>query len=113
MNFRKVRLIFVRELRDQLRDRRTLFMVLVLPILLYPALGIGMLQMVVVFRESPRTVVILGTSALPAPSLIADGRFSERWFSDPHRGCPLPARPSQVCLRADSRGHGCAGNLRL
>lgn len=83
MNLKKVRLVFLRELRDQLRDRRTLFMVLVLPILLYPALGIGMLELVVVFRENPRTVVVLGASALPDPALIEDGQFATRWYSDP------------------------------
>ena len=45
LDFRKIRIVFQRELRDQLRDRRTLFMVMALPVLLYPALGIGMLQM--------------------------------------------------------------------
>ena len=39
MNWRNVGLIFQREVLDQLRDRRTLFMVAVLPILLYPLLG--------------------------------------------------------------------------
>ena len=34
MNWSTVRLIWVRELRDQLRDRRTLFMILVLPLVL-------------------------------------------------------------------------------
>ena len=32
MRWRIIRLIFRRELRDQLRDRRTLFMIVVLPI---------------------------------------------------------------------------------
>jgi len=36
-----VKLIFLREVLDQLRDRRTLFMVAVLPLLLYPLLGIA------------------------------------------------------------------------
>jgi len=35
-----VKLIFLREFRDQLRDRRTLFTVLVLPNLLYPLMGV-------------------------------------------------------------------------
>ena len=47
MNWHRVRLIFQREVRDQLRDRRTLFMVVVLPLLLYPGLAIGMVQVVV------------------------------------------------------------------
>ena len=32
-------LIYVREMRDQLRDRRTLFTIAVLPIMLYPLVG--------------------------------------------------------------------------
>ena len=41
MNWSRVGLIFGKEVRDQVRDRRTLFMVFVLPILLYPILGFG------------------------------------------------------------------------
>ena len=83
LDFRKIRIIFGRELRDQLRDRRTLFMVMALPVLLYPALGIGMLQMAVVFSERPRTVVVLGSESLPQPKLIEGSAFAARWFADP------------------------------
>ena len=48
MNWRNIRLIYAREIRDQLRDRRTLFMIAVLPLLLYPLLGMS------VFQLSPR-----------------------------------------------------------
>ena len=41
MRWSIIRLIWVRELRDQLRDRRTIFMIAVLPLLLYPLLGLG------------------------------------------------------------------------
>jgi len=44
MNWRHVQLIFQREMSDQLRDRRTLFTITVLPILLYPFLGMLMMQ---------------------------------------------------------------------
>ena len=44
MRWSIIRLIWLRELRDQLRDRRTVFMIAVLPILLYPVLGFGVLQ---------------------------------------------------------------------
>ena len=40
MSWTNVKLIYCRELRDQLRDRRTLFMIAVLPLVLYPLLGI-------------------------------------------------------------------------
>ncbi len=81
MRWKNIRLILTREVRDQLRDRRTLFMMLVLPIVLYPALGIGMMQMILLFQEQPRTVVVLGAKNLPqVPPLIRDGRFVDRWF---------------------------------
>ena len=34
-----VKLIFAREVRDQLRDRRTLLLIVALPLFLYPLLG--------------------------------------------------------------------------
>lgn len=42
MNGRRVLLVLQKEVREALRDRRTLFVTLVLPILLYPALMIGL-----------------------------------------------------------------------
>lgn len=89
MNWQNIRLIFLREVRDQLRDRRTLFMVAVLPLLLYPALGIGMLQMTLLFTEQPRTVVILGEKHLPQPQLIDGNRFVSNWFINPEDASKL------------------------
>ncbi|HUE16362.1 MAG TPA: ABC transporter permease subunit/CPBP intramembrane protease [Planctomycetaceae bacterium] len=84
MNWKNVRLIFHREARDQIRDRRTLFMVVVLPLLLYPGLAIGMVQVSLLFREQPRTVVVVGSANLPQkPPLLDGSRFSSEWFSIP------------------------------
>jgi sodium transport system permease protein len=83
MNWRNIGLIFRREVMDQLRDRRTLFMIAVLPLLLYPAMGIGMVQLTVLFSEQPRTVVVLGAAALPEPSLVDGDRFVAQWFRAP------------------------------
>ncbi|MHC4160535.1 MAG: ABC transporter permease subunit/CPBP intramembrane protease [Planctomycetota bacterium] len=46
MRGRTVRLIALKELLDTLRDRRTLFVALVLPLLLYPALLLGLTQVI-------------------------------------------------------------------
>lgn len=86
MNWRNVWLIFHREVADQLRDRRTLFMVTVLPILLYPAMGIGLVNMLGIFSEQPRTVVVLGSDQLPPPPLLTGplkNRFNGILFADP------------------------------
>lgn len=81
MTWRNIRLILMREIRDQLRDRRTLFMVVVLPLLLYPGLGLLAAQMSMLLAEQPRHIVLLGADQLPELPLIEEGRFSERWFS--------------------------------
>lgn len=81
MTWKNVKLIFLRELRDQLRDRRTLFMVAVLPLLLYPALGIGMTAMMANLSDQERTVAIVGASDLPPPPLL-DPQNSERFLPE-------------------------------
>lgn len=71
MKWTNVRLIFLRELRDQLRDRRTLFTIAVLPLLLYPLLGMSFMHMSQFLREYPARVWFLGAEALPEePTLI-------------------------------------------
>lgn len=81
MSWANVRLIFFREVRDQVRDRRTLFMIVVLPILLYPALGIGLVQLTVLFTEAPRKVMIVGEQYLPDhPPLVQGDRFAPELF---------------------------------
>ena len=93
MQSKNVKLIFLREVRDQLRDRRTLFMVAVLPLLLYPALGIGMAQMLTTFSEQTRTVAVIGVDDLPDPPLLdatsAEQRFRPIWFADPEDASKL------------------------
>ena len=73
MNWRNIKLIFLREVRDQLRDRRTLFMIAVLPMLLYPLLGMSIFQVAQFMREQPTDVLILGLPQLPElPPLVVD-----------------------------------------
>lgn len=65
MRWSNVAVIFRREVRDQIRDRRTLFMIFVLPILLYPLLGLGAIKFAASLEEKPRIVVLLGAENLP------------------------------------------------
>ena len=76
MNWSNVKLIFLREVRDQLRDRRTLFTIAVLPLLLYPLLGMTFLQVSQFTHEQPTQVWVVGTDYLPAiPPLVDGPRF--------------------------------------
>src|SRR5687767_14497464 len=72
MSWTNVKLIFMRELRDQLRDRRTLFTIAVLPLLLYPLLGMTFLQITQFLREHPTRVWILGAESLPEKPPLLD-----------------------------------------
>lgn len=77
MSWTNVKLITVREIRDQLRDRRTLFTIAVLPILLYPLLGMTFLQVAQFTREHPTKVWLLGGEGLPEqPQLVINNRFA-------------------------------------
>jgi sodium transport system permease protein len=89
-----IRLIFYRELRDQLRDRRTIFMIVVLPLLLYPVLGIGIVQFAIGFAEKPNIIGIAGSQFLPQRT--------------PNHGI-FSALPEAACLAATPVGGGAPG----
>jgi sodium transport system permease protein len=83
MNWPNVKLILSREIRDQLRDRRTMFMIFVLPVLLYPLLGMSGLQMLQFVQKTSRVLVVGAEGLGNSQELIQDGRFNEQLFSDP------------------------------
>jgi sodium transport system permease protein len=64
MRWSIIRTIWFREMRDQLRDRRTLFMILGLPLLLYPVLGTLVLHFAQSFAEKPSIIGIVTESPL-------------------------------------------------
>lgn len=77
MSWSNVKLIFLREVRDQLRDRRTLFMIAVLPMLLYPLMGMIVLQVSQFRREHPIRVWLIGAEHLPEePALLTQQEFT-------------------------------------
>src|SRR4051812_9196955 len=86
MSWRNIRLIYFREIRDQLRDRRTLFMIAVLPMLLYPLLGMSVFQLSQFLRKSEPKVVVVGAQELKGsgdlPPLIENDHFAVGLFSD-------------------------------
>jgi sodium transport system permease protein len=78
--------IFRREVRDQARDRRTLFMIFVLPILLYPMLSLGVLKLQESFGEQQRTVLLVGAANLPETPPLLNARrdgFAPDLFDTP------------------------------
>jgi sodium transport system permease protein len=70
-------LIYMREMRDQLRDRRTLFTIAILPILLYPLVGTLLLQIAQFTRQHPTSVCIVGSENLTVgPPLLVSDEFA-------------------------------------
>src|SRR5437016_5343412 len=99
MRWSIIRLIWFRELRDQLRDRRTLFMIAVLPILLYPVGGIGLMQLASGYLGKKNIILIVGHQYLP-PSPPA--------FSATDDKMPLLAAEATTWFAAIPAGPGSA-----
>ncbi|MBW3598162.1 MAG: ABC transporter permease subunit [Planctomycetes bacterium] len=103
MSWTNIRLIVSREVRDQLRDRRTVFTIVVLPLLLYPLLGTTFLQMAQFLQEHPTRVLVLGAEHLPAaPPLLEDGQLAPELEQDDRlleldvRASPSKTTPADV-----------------
>ena len=86
MSWTNVKLIFLRELKDQLRDRRTLFTIAVLPLLLYPLLGMVVFQVQQFRKDHPSRVQVVGANELTGlPRLLADAHFAPELCSEVER----------------------------
>ncbi len=104
MRWPVVRLIALREARDQLRDRRTMFLILGLPLLMYPLfVGVGVV-FVSMLKDKKLVVGIVGAESLPKPgrdltpvvggpagvaaeakhfpALLLDGKFLEKYLPE-------------------------------
>jgi sodium transport system permease protein len=70
-------LVYCREMRDQLRDRRTLFTIIVLPMVLYPMMGSVLMQVAQFTRASSASICVVGAQRLPhdTPLMDAEGNF--------------------------------------
>ena len=76
MNWKNTRLIFRRELSDQWRDRRTIFTILVMPLVLYPLMGMALLQTAQFLHQAPPKVLVIGADQIADPSEL----FKENGF---------------------------------
>lgn len=72
MNWQHVQLIFKREMVDQLRDRRTLFTITILPLLLYPLLGMLLMQVAQFHRDNTVKIAVIGYENWPEQLPLLD-----------------------------------------
>jgi sodium transport system permease protein len=102
MSLSNVKLIFFREVRDQLRDRRTMFTIIVLPMLLYPLLGMSFLQMAQFMKQHPTKVRVIGAEDLPQtpPLLVTGDDDAKLVFSEKLCGSPEDAALLIVSVKA-------------
>jgi len=95
MNLSVVRLIAAKETRDLLRDRRTVLLILLLPIVLYPLFGTAGLVFARSMLGQPSVVGIVGIENLPKgkwPPLLAPGgtAFADKLFEgESEIGAPI------------------------
>jgi sodium transport system permease protein len=103
MNWSNVRLIAVRELRDQLRDRRTLFVIAVLPLLLYPVIGVSLVHVAQFSREHPLRIWVLGAENLPeTPPLLEPDGFVADVLNDQRAKSSLEVTARQLPAGLDA-----------
>jgi sodium transport system permease protein len=93
MQWKNVKLIYFREMRDQLRDRRTLFLIAVLPLLLYPLLGMSFFQLAQFLQHHAAKVLVLGAEEVDGidwlPKLIDGDHFDAALFDAPDQHVSL------------------------
>lgn len=98
-----VRLIAVREISDQLRDRRTMFLILGLPVLMYPLfVGVGTV-FVSMLKGKQLVVGVVGAEHLPQPGRPGANPYppllvGDR-FADPYATPDLPDDPEAAAGR--------------
>lgn len=88
----KVRTIYFKEMRDMLRDRRTVFAAVVIPLIIYPLLTLGMAEVTQyaqakLEREEYSVAVLPGTKAL-IEKVISVARDTPT----PEKGVPAPPK---------------------
>lgn len=96
MSWRTVLLVYAKELRETLRDRRTLVLMVLLPLGLYPIVGIGLTQWMVaqrVAREDRASVIGMAGASWPALERALSRRKLIRLAG---RGTPAQVRSGQL-----------------
>ncbi|MBI3823691.1 MAG: hypothetical protein HY289_13560 [Planctomycetes bacterium] len=112
MRWSIIRTIWLREMRDQLRDRRTLLVILGLPLILYPLLGFAVLQFAVGFTEKPSVIGVVSGSPdvkdFPRREPANAGRHvapAAAWFAAALPGFDMPHAAGVCALTHASRAY--------
>lgn len=98
MRWSVVRLIAGKELRDLLRDRRTVFLILVLPVVLYPLFGVTGYLFATALLGQSNVVGVVGLEHLPPaatglPPLLVNDQLAEGLDVDEQTLPPITIKP--------------------
>jgi len=78
--------VWRREVRDQLRDRRTLLVICVLPLMIYPMMGIAFFRLSQFMKQGDANIAMVGAEQLTSigslPRLVENNQFALRLFHD-------------------------------
>ena len=78
MQWPNIKWIYIREMTDQFRDRRTLLAVFLMPLMMYPLIGMAFMMVSQFVKEHRSEVLVIGLENLPPePGLIMGNLFSE------------------------------------
>ncbi|MHC4955936.1 MAG: ABC transporter permease subunit/CPBP intramembrane protease [Planctomycetota bacterium] len=118
MRSRTVRLIAAKELLDTLRDRRTLFVALVLPLLLYPALLLGLTQIISATRanlqDQNQKVLFGGTQELgELEALLRKGNLEPMRIESFDRGAEVQAEADKLAKAEGAEADAIRARLKL
>ena len=91
MRYPIVKLIAGKETRDLLRDRRTVMLILVLPLVLYPLFGFAGFVLASGYIKQPTTVGVVGDVGKDLPPLFAESgaAFADGLISTTSEGGPV------------------------
>src|SRR4249920_1772341 len=80
MNWRHIITVYLKELRDSLRDRRTLISVIVIPTFVMPALffGVGKIASGVVSKARGETPSVMILGGADSPGVVAELKASKK-----------------------------------
>lgn len=97
MHWSVVRLIAGKELRDLIRDRRTVFLILILPVVLYPLFGITGYLFAAALLGQSNVVGVVGHEHLPSvesglPPLIVNETIAEGLDADEQNLAPVKVK---------------------
>jgi sodium transport system permease protein len=118
MRWSVVRLITLREVRDLIRDRRTVMLILVLPAVLYPLFGLAALLMGRALASQPTRIGVVSMDQLPTgaadpsgkhppfPALFVDGKFVPAFVAGETELGPLVIKPLADDPEAELRSRG-------